>query len=74
MPFPGKTKQELNQMIEKINPDFSAPIFKKISKAGKSFLKRGLTKDPKKRPSAKELLSDPWITKLHGVEPHLDKT
>tara|TARA_B110000285_G_scaffold146388_1_gene163442 strand:- start:548 stop:661 length:114 start_codon:yes stop_codon:yes gene_type:complete len=33
---------------------------------------RGFVKDPKKRPSAADLLKDPWITAVQDKKHHLD--
>lgn len=39
-----------------------------------NFLKKGFAKDPKKRPSAAEMLNDPWILNAdHHQEHKLDK-
>lgn len=43
------------------------PSRDQLSEAGIKFLSRCLEHDPKKRPSAVELLSDPWIVKIRQV-------
>ena len=60
-PFPATTKEDLDRMVTKSNPLYDGQGFKKVSSNAKNFLKRGLIKDPKKRPSAAELLEDPWM-------------
>lgn len=43
------------------------PSKDQLSEAGIKFLSRCLEHDPKKRPSAVELLNDPWIVKIRQV-------
>lgn len=43
------------------------PSKEQLSPAGQKFLMRCLEKDPKKRPSAVELLKDPWIMEIRNL-------
>lgn len=43
------------------------PSSEQLSNEGKAFLIRCLEQDPKKRPSAMELLNDPWIVSIRNI-------
>ena len=60
-PFPAQTKEEMDRMITKSTPHYDSKGFKKVSSACKKFIQRGLNKDPNQRPTASELLNDPWM-------------
>ena len=53
----------MKTMITKSTPTYTNSGFKNVSQAAKKFLQKGFIKDPKKRPSAADLLKDPWLTK-----------
>jgi len=44
-PFPAESKEDMKRMITNETPDYNNDAFKKISKAAKKFLQRGLQKD-----------------------------
>ncbi|ODQ60296.1 hypothetical protein WICANDRAFT_42891, partial [Wickerhamomyces anomalus NRRL Y-366-8] len=58
--------ENVNDFLQEVQNDpvvvFHKQYWKNISQYAKDFIKSCLTVDPKKRPSAKQLLSDPWIT------------
>ena len=62
-PFRGKAKQEIFQSIEHSPLKFDHPIWERLSKESKEFIKAALEKDYTKRPSARELLDHDWIRK-----------
>ncbi|OQR82909.1 calcium/calmodulin-dependent protein kinase [Achlya hypogyna] len=50
---------------------FYEPDWNEVSQEAKDFVSRALELDPKKRPSAKELLKDPWLTGLNVSDRNL---
>lgn len=58
--------ENVNDFLQEVQNDpvvvFHKQYWKNISQYAKDFIESCLTVDPKKRPSAKQLLSDPWIT------------
>ena len=60
-------------MIQHGEPDFS--VLQKFSKEAQSFVQLALTKDPKHRPSAAELLNDPWFqATIKGEHSEINET
>ena len=49
------------QKIEKGEYNFNGAEWNGVSKEAKNIINRMLTFDPKKRPSAEELLKDSWL-------------
>ena len=61
------------KMIQHGEPDFS--VLQKFSKEAQSFVQLALTKDPKHRPSAAELLNDPWFqATIKGEHSEINET
>lgn len=58
--------ENVNDFLQEVQNDpvvvFHKQYWKNISQYAKDFIESCLTVDPEKRPSAKQLLSDPWIT------------
>lgn len=58
--------ENVNDFLQEVQNDpvvvFHKQYWKNISQYAKDFIESCLTVDPKKRPSAKQLLSNPWIT------------
>lgn len=61
MPFHGANFRETFQRIVANQWDFVGDIWGRVTSTAKEFIKRCLIADPKRRPSAKELLNDPWV-------------
>lgn len=61
LPFSGKDDEELIYKIQHEPLAWDAPCWKYISGEAKEFIRRCLEKDPSKRPSAEELLSNDWM-------------
>jgi len=62
----GKCNQNILNRIIAGKFEFTGPVWDKVPKECKNFIKRCLTVDPKKRASAQELLKHPWIVKSQG--------
>lgn len=60
-PFTGKTKEEIFIQLTTQPVQYSDSIWLKISKEAKLFVKKCLTRDPRFRPTAEELLQHDWI-------------
>ena len=62
-PFNGDDDEDIMKNVLKKKYGFPSPEWDKISDGAKNLIKRLLT-DPKERPSAEEVLQDPWLEKL----------
>ena len=61
LPFLGVNQATLYNNIANSELDANDPEWEGYSPQAKNFVMKCLTKDPKKRPSAAELLKDPWL-------------
>ena len=66
--YDGEDKDELFKMIQNDEPDF-AGLKDELSPLSVKFVEKCLKKDPAQRPTADELLNDPWI--LNQAEDHI---
>ena len=62
-PFSGENEEKRRINILNENYDIDTPPFDKISSECKKLLKRLLSPYPDQRPSAEEILKDPWFIK-----------
>jgi len=62
-PYGGKNKQELKNNIATKDVDWTKPYVESLSSEAKKFMKKCLTRDIGSRPSAEQMLNDPWIKK-----------
>lgn len=60
-PFPGKTEEEIRKKILKGRPAYKEKAWERISNHGKRVVRLMLEPDISRRPTALELLNDPWI-------------
>ena len=60
-PFPGKTKDQLEEEITHYKVNFENTYFEGLSESGRDFIKTALNKDAKTRASAQQLLQHPWM-------------
>ena len=60
-PFSGKNEDDIMKKVKSGKFTFDPEDWDKISKEAKEIIKRMLTFDYKKRPSAEEILKDAWI-------------
>jgi serine/threonine protein kinase len=61
-PFTGRSKQEIFLQITSSTISYTDSVWLKISKEGRDFVRKMLTRDPAMRASAEELLGHPFIT------------
>ena len=73
LPFSGATDEEVHKAVRTAKINLEAPQFDGISPLAKDLLNRMLTRSPKARPSAAEVLSHPWLRQSepsdHGINP-----
>ncbi|CAI9303625.1 unnamed protein product [Lactuca saligna] len=60
-PFYGEDEKEIFHAIMKADPDMENYPWPLISKNAKELVKKMLTVDPKKRPTAADVLNDQWL-------------
>eukprot|EP00873_Tetraselmis_striata_P040972 jgi/Tetstr1/461236/TSEL_006366.t1 len=66
-PFFGKTVGETRRSIQRAAVSFQDPVWDTRSEAAKDMVQAMLVRDAAKRPTARQLLSHPWI--LNGSPP-----
>ncbi|GFY86510.1 protein kinase superfamily protein [Actinidia rufa] len=71
-PFWARTESGIFQAVLKADPSFDEPPWPSLSSEAKDFVKRLLNKDPRKRMSAAQALSHPWIKNNNDVKVPLD--
>jgi serine/threonine protein kinase len=62
----GKTHENILNRIISGKFEFSGPVWEKVSKECKDFIKRCLVVDPKKRATIGDLLKHPWVAKVQS--------
>ncbi|XP_031260391.1 calcium-dependent protein kinase 20-like [Pistacia vera] len=67
-PFWDETEQGIFEQVLKGDLDFISEPWPTISDGAKDLVRRMLVRDPKKRLTAHEVLSHPWV-QVHGVAP-----
>jgi serine/threonine protein kinase len=65
----GKSHENILNRIISGKFEFSGPVWEKVSKECKDFIKRCLVVDPKKRATVGDLLKHPWVMK--GQSPNV---
>ena len=70
-PFNGETDKEIMEAVKKREFDFPEEEWSVISEEGKDLIKKMLTYDHKKRPSASQVLLHPWCTSFKGKKKKL---
>ncbi|KAK2426565.1 CDPK-related kinase 5 [Trifolium repens] len=71
-PFWARTESGIFRTVLKADPSFDEPPWPSLSDEARDFVKRLLNKDPRKRMSAAQALSHPWIKNYEDVELPLD--
>jgi len=71
-PFNGSNDIEILQKVEKGIYKLNDPVWTTISNEAKNLIKSMLKIDPKKRPSASEVLAFPWL-KTNALAPKVDE-
>lgn len=71
-PFWARTESGIFRTVLKSDPSFDDPPWPSLSDEASDFVKRLLNKDPRKRMSAAQALSHPWIKDYDDTEVPLD--
>ncbi|XP_057965679.1 CDPK-related kinase 5-like [Malania oleifera] len=71
-PFWARTESGIFRAVLKADPSFDESPWPSLSSEAKDFVKRLLNKDPRKRMTAAQALSHPWIRNYNDVKIPLD--
>ncbi|CAN6478568.1 unnamed protein product [Victoria cruziana] len=71
-PFWARTESGIFRAVLKADPSFDEPPWPSLSSDAKDFVKRLLNKDLRKRMSASQALSHPWIRNYNNAKVPLD--
>ncbi|KAK9285191.1 hypothetical protein L1049_024379 [Liquidambar formosana] len=71
-PFWARTESGIFRAVLKADPSFDEQPWPSLSSEAKDFVKRLLNKDPRKRMTAAQALSHPWIKSCNDVKVPLD--
>ncbi|XP_010550381.1 PREDICTED: CDPK-related kinase 5 isoform X2 [Tarenaya hassleriana] len=71
-PFWARTESGIFRAVLKADPSFDEPPWPSLSSEARDFVKRMLNKDPRKRLTAAQALSHPWIKNSNDVKVPLD--
>ncbi|KAJ8763352.1 hypothetical protein K2173_002235 [Erythroxylum novogranatense] len=71
-PFWARTESGIFRAVLKADPSFDEAPWPLLTPEAKDFVKRLLNKDPRKRMTAAQALSHPWLRDYHGVKIPLD--
>ncbi|KAF9622678.1 hypothetical protein IFM89_032599 [Coptis chinensis] len=71
-PFWARTESGIFRAVLKADPSFDEPPWPSLSSEAKDFVKRLLNKDPRKRMTAPQAISHPWIRNYSDVKVPLD--
>ncbi|KAE7999583.1 hypothetical protein FH972_003994 [Carpinus fangiana] len=71
-PFWARTESGIFRAVLKADPSFEEPPWPSLSAEAKDFVKRLLNKDPRKRMTAAQALSHPWIKNSNDAKVPLD--
>ncbi|KAK2380538.1 CDPK-related kinase [Trifolium repens] len=71
-PFWARTESGIFRAVLKADPGFDEAPWPSLSSEAKDFVQRLLNKDPRKRISAAQALSHPWIRNYNDVKVPLD--
>ncbi|KAG0485260.1 hypothetical protein HPP92_009140 [Vanilla planifolia] len=71
-PFWARTESGIFRAVLKADPSFNEPPWPSLSSEAKDFVKRLLSKDPRRRMTAVQALSHPWIRNYDNLSVPLD--
>ncbi|PKA49496.1 CDPK-related protein kinase [Apostasia shenzhenica] len=71
-PFWARTESGIFRAVLKADPSFSEPPWPSLSPEAKDFVKRLLSKDPRRRMTAAQALGHPWLRSFNSVKVPLD--
>ena len=60
-PFTGRSEKEILNNVTKGKVEFLQPAWEVVSKSARRLVGRMLSLDPAQRPSAQQVLEDPWV-------------
>ncbi|OMJ68589.1 hypothetical protein SteCoe_33923 [Stentor coeruleus] len=61
MPFHAENHEKIANLIQTSTPDYFSSIWMNVTPEALNLVQRMLSRNPKDRPTAQQLLSDPWI-------------
>ncbi|XP_039010301.1 CDPK-related kinase 5 isoform X1 [Hibiscus syriacus] len=71
-PFWARTESGIFRAVSKADPSFDDAPWPSLSSEARDFVKRLLNKDPRKRSTAAQALSHPWIKNYNDVKVPVD--
>ncbi|KAK1277026.1 CDPK-related kinase 5 [Acorus gramineus] len=71
-PFWARTESGIFRAVLKADPSFDEPPWPSLTTEAKDFVKRLLSKDPRRRMTAAQALSHPWIRNYNDIKVPLD--
>lgn len=72
-PFHAENERKTLQLVMEAPIEFPSPIWDDVSVEAKAFILRLLDRDPIKRPSAQEALTDAWLNHDHVQPPGVSR-
>lgn len=74
LPFPGQTIEEVEYKLRNSEPDYEKFRYLPVSHQAIDLIKRMLTRDLTKRPTAQECLDHPWLRTARSTDIKVPKT
>ncbi|WOK93429.1 CDPK-related kinase 5-like [Canna indica] len=71
-PFWARTESGIFKAVLKADPSFTEPPWPSLSPEARDFVKRLLSKDPRRRMTAAQALCHPWIRNYNDIKVPLD--
>ena len=61
LPFEAENNESTCNLISRAQVNYNKPCWSSITPEAKALVQKMLSKNPKDRPTAEQILSDPWI-------------